>query len=238
MIKKCKTILISIITPLFNEEDHLKSFLFSIERLDGDFELILVDGGSTDKTVELIKTWQHKFNYDLRLLKTSKSRAIQMNKGSGNAKGDALLFLHVDCIIPKDSIKIIEKEIYKKQAIGGGFKQSFRNADTFLNFLSAAGNLRTKLTKTFFGDFGIFIKKKIFIKAGGFDEIPYLEDVEFCRKAKKFGRFIQIDRYLVTSSRRFIEKGKLRLTFVFIIVNLINIIGLRPKFFIKYMIEK
>ena len=92
------------------------------------------------------------------------------------------------------------------------------------------------MTKIFFGDYGIFIRKDIFWKIGGYDSILFLEDVELCKKARRYGKLIQIKRSIITSPRRFIKEGKLKLTIVFIIANIMNHLGFRPKFLLRYFI--
>jgi len=229
--------MISIITPVLNEEKNIRSFLYHLDSLDGDFELILVDGGSSDRTVEEVRKWKDRSNRNITILETCRGRGTQMNKGADAAKGDILLFLHVDCSLRKDALFLIEKAINEKNAIGGGFKQAFSNPDFFLKFQSAFGNLRVWATGIFFGDFGIFLKSDIFRKIGGYDEIPFLEDVELCRKAKRHGRLIQIDRRILTSPRRYLKKGKLKLTFAFMLANLFNMFRWRPMFLWKYIAD-
>ncbi|VVB87684.1 Glycosyl transferase family 2 [uncultured archaeon] len=230
--------MISIITPILNEEGYVRPFLIHLNKVQGDFELILVDGGSTDGTLKEVENCRNEFHGKLRLLIAERGRAIQMNKGAEAARGDILLFLHVDCFIQKDSLAIIEKEIYRNGIIGGGFRHAFYDSDLFLRLNSAFGNLRAGLTRIFFGDFGIFLRKDIFEKIGRYDNIPILEDVELCYKAKKYGKLRQIDRFIFTSPRRYLKHGKVRLTVVFILANLFNIVGLRPRFLIRYIAGK
>ncbi len=229
--------MISIITPVLNEEKNIRPFLSHLDWLEGDFELILVDGGSNDRTVEEARKWRGCFNHDLTILGTDRGRGTQMNKGADAAHGDIFFFLHVDCLIKKDALILIEKMIHEKNAIGGGFTQAFSSPDFFLKFQSAFGNLRAGMTGIFFGDFGIFLKSEIFRKIGGYDEIPFLEDVELCSKAKRHGRLVQIESRIVTSSRRYSKKGKLKLTFVFMLANLFNMIRWRPMFLWKYIVD-
>ncbi len=230
--------MISIITPVFNEKKNIRPFLADLAPLEGDFELILVDGGSSDCTVEEIEMWKDGFNYPITILGTCRGRGIQMNKGADAARGDLLLFLHVDCSLRKDALILMEKAVHEKNAIGGGFMQAFSNPDFFLKSQSAFGNLRAGATGIFFGDYGIFLRSDIFRKIGGYDDIPFLEDVELCRKAKRHGRLVQIDRHILTSPRRYLKKGKLRLTFVFVLANLFNMIRWRPMFLWKYIVDK
>lgn len=230
--------MISIITPMLNEEENVKPFLDNLGGLEGDFELVLVDGGSRDATVREVERHRDGFPGRLKLLEAGRGRGIQMNRGAEMAEGDILLFLHIDCLIQKDSLKLIEKLIHGKKVIGGGFRQAFLSPDLFLKLQSSIGNLRAELTKTFYGDYGIFIRKDVFEKVGGFDNIPFLEDIEFCKKVKKYGKLIQINRYILTSPRRYLSKGKLRLTAAFTLAILLNSAGLRPGFLIKYIADK
>jgi rSAM/selenodomain-associated transferase 2 len=229
--------MISIITPVLNEREIIQPFLNHMENLKGNFELILVDGGSNDGTLDEINRVREGFHPPLIVLNASKGRAKQMNKGAEVAKGDILLFLHVDSHIEGDSLKIIENKIAENRIIGGGFTHSFSDPDIFLKLNSAFGNLRARATKIFFGDFGIFIRRDVFERMGGYDDIIILEDVEFCKKAKKYGKLEQIESLIVTSPRRYHSKGKIRLTVFFIMAVLLNMVGLRPRFLYKYIAE-
>ena len=146
--------MISIITPVLNEEENIRPFLSHLDSLDGGFELILVDGGSSDRTVEEVRKWKDSFNRTIMILGTCRGRGIQMNKGAVAAQGDILLFLHVDCLLKKDALILMEKAIHEKNAIGGGFKQAFSNPDFFLKFQSAFGNLHAGATGIFLGTSG------------------------------------------------------------------------------------
>ncbi len=230
--------MISIITPILDEEGYVKPFLAHLREIEGDFELILVDGGSKDGTLKEVENCRNEFDPGFKLLESSRGRAIQMNKGAKIARGDILLFLHVDCFISKDSLKLIENEIYEKENIGGGFRQAFFKPDFFLKFASAFGNLRVKLTRTFYGDYGIFLRKDIFEKIGCYDNLPFLEDVELCRKAKKYGTLVQIDRFIFTFPRRYLSKGRIRLTVAFILACFLEDIGFLPKFLMRYVVDK
>lgn len=229
--------MISIITPLLNEEENIRPFLAHLGTLKGDFELILVDGGSSDGTLWEVEQYAEGFGRSLTVLTSGRGRALQMNRGGDEAQGDLLLFLHVDCFLESDALVCIEKEMSKKTAIGGGFRQSFTESDVFLKLVSLFGNMRARLTKTFYGDYGIFLRRDSFHEMGGYPSLPFLEDVEICRKARKYGRLIQIDRTILTSPRRYLKKGRMRLTAAFVLAVVLNAAGFRPRFFMKYLID-
>lgn len=230
--------MLTIITPVLNEKENVKPFLANLDTLEGDFDLIIVDGGSSDGTVEEIERCMAGSNRRLEVLSSDKGRALQMNCGAKEAQGDILLFLHVDCMLHKDSIRCVEKAVYEQNMIGGGFRQAFSEPDLFLRFISATGNLRVKMTKIFYGDYGIFIRKDIFENMGGYDNVPFLEEVGLCRKAKKYGRLVWIDRPILTSSRRYQSQGRIRLTVVFMLANFLNRFGIRPAFLTRYIVDK
>jgi rSAM/selenodomain-associated transferase 2 len=229
--------MISIITPVLNEEENIRRFMDHVNGLDGEFELILIDGGSSDGTMEEIEKERQDFSHHIKVLESERGRGLQMNRGTREANGDIFLFLHVDSEIERDSLKVIEQRIYEDGIIGGGFFHSFQNPDAFLRFSSAFGNSQARLTRIFYGDFGIFIRRDVFEKMGGYQEIPFLEDVELCRSAKKFGEMVQIDRLIATSPRRYEKKGKFELTAFFAMALIFNIIGWRPQFLYQYIVK-
>jgi len=223
---------------LLNEEGYIGPFLDRLEQLKGNFELLLVDGGSTDKTLEKVQHKISDFSHEVNLLMATRGRAAQMNEGALKAHGNVLLFLHVDCFIPIDSLRLIEEEILDELTVGGGFKQAFLGSDMFLKVVSLFGNLRSELTKTFFGDYGIFIRKDVFQEIGGYSNISFLEDVEICKKARKYGRLVRIDQYVFTSPRRYLNKGRIKVTIMFVLACLFNLVELRPRFLMKYIVNR
>lgn len=230
--------MISIITPVLNEENNILPFLSHLNQIDDDFELILVDGGSNDSTLKEIEKHQKKFKMKLKLLKVSPGRGFQMNRGAEISEGDILLFLHVDSTIEKDSIEAIENEIKKGEIVGGCLTQTFSDSDNFLKLASKFGNFRARIIKIFFGDCGIFVRKDIFENLGGYDEIVILEDVELSKKLKKNGNTKLLDKTIITSPRRYVSQGKIKITLIFTLAYLLNMFGKRPKFLNKFIVDK
>src|SRR5512136_1870997 len=173
--------LISIITPVLNEEDMIKPFLDDLAGFPGSFELIVVDGGSTDATCAIVMDYIGRFPATLHLLSTEAGRSFQMNTGAQTAEGEILLFLHVDCRIPADSLEFIARTCSEPGVCGGAFTHTFGEPGFFHAVIGILVSTCAKYTRTFFGDSGIFVKRDIFFKAGGFPIIPWCEDLEFCR---------------------------------------------------------
>jgi len=221
--------MISVITPVLNEEATIAPFLSALAALEGDWELILVDGGSVDGTVDRICSLQTQFPGPLTLITAPRGRGSQMNAGADLAAGEILLFLHADCTIPPDSVNAIEEACAVSGVAGGGFTQAFPGGDLLVRVICALGNFRVRVTRNFYGDSGIFVKKETFRETGGYDQAPFFEDVALCRKAKERGRLVVLDRVILTSPRRFLEKGSFRLTFVYSMAILFHLFGLRPR---------
>jgi rSAM/selenodomain-associated transferase 2 len=229
---------LSIITPVLNEEEDIPAFLAHIDAIEGPLEMIVVDGGSTDGTCAALRAAAESFSHRIVVLSSPAGRGVQMNTGARHASGSVLLFLHVDCRVVPDAPDVIERALEQDGVIGGGFCHAFESRDPLLSLTSWFGNLLAAKTQTFFGDFGIFIRKEAFVEVGGYDALPYLEDVEFSRAARRHGRLVLVDRSIRVSPRRYHEIGKYRLSAVYILVMLLNMAGIRPKRFIRYVVEK
>lgn len=195
--------MISIIIPIYNEEKNIKKIQDNLSRLKGEFEVIFCDGGSTDKTIDLIDN-KHT------LLNSPKGRANQMNYGSNFAKGDILFFLHCDSKIQDDVLLKIQEEINKGCRVGC-LKLEFDEDIIWMKICGIMSNLRVKFRKIAFGDQGIFIRKDLFEEIGKMPVLPIMEDLELSLRLKRKKYYIkQIDSKIITSARRFTDKGIFR----------------------------
>lgn len=187
--------MISIIIPTYNEIVKIESFQKQLEALKGDFEVIFSDGFSTDGTYEKI--------YFPKIQET-KFRSNQMNSAAKYAMGDYLWFLHADSIIHKNSIL----EIKNSKSNIGCFKLAFDSPKWQLKMVAFNSSLRVKFRNIAFGDQGIFIKRELFEKIGGFAPIPIMEDYQLSIDLKNSGeKFYLSDLPIITSARRFEENG-------------------------------
>ena len=206
--------MISIVVPVYNEESALYKTSPNLQRLSSEAELIFVDGGSTDRSVDIACQLGKVFH-------SKKGRAIQMNYGVIQAKGDILLFLHADNIISPDTLEMIERKILKDGYIGGCLTQRIDNRAFIYRLIEWQGNIRARITKEFYGDQGIFVKKDTFLKIEGFPEAPIMEDVLFTKKLRKCDKTVVLPDKILVSARRWEKKGVIKTLFLFNLIILL-----------------
>lgn len=194
--------MISVIIPTYNEERALPTALAQLSYQMGDYELIVVDGGSTDQTCEIARAQPRA-----RLLTAQKGRASQMNAGAVDARGEWLLFLHADTVLPEGALQNLNglESDHKIQA--GGFRHRFSGADWRLRLISSIDNLRARVTRIIYGDQAMFVRRALFERLGGFPEQACLEDIVFCQRLKKVSRPMLLQQHVVTDSRKFVQMG-------------------------------
>ena len=197
---------ISIIIPVYNESAGIGELLASIAPLKGECEIIFVDGGSNDDTVKKIE----QAGYTI-VRSPQKGRANQMNYGVSLASGEVLWFLHADSIPPTDALVQIGQVLNKGFSIGC-FPIRFDSKHPYMfihSFLS--NNVRARLLGIAFGDQGIFLKRSLFEKLGGYAAIPLMEDYKLSQDARAAGYRIGIAKgNIITSERRYLTHGRLK----------------------------
>jgi len=198
---------ISIILPVFNESLLLPSVLQSLARYrDGNFEVIVADGGSSDGTLSIAKQWSD------RLVLSPKGRGIQMNQGANLAEGEILLFLHADSTLDPKGLDAIRESLRDDHMVGGAFHLSIDSSHWGLCLVSFGANLRTALNRIPYGDQGIFVRKKVFERMGGFQDLPFMEELDFFRRLKKEGKVTLLKERIKTSPRRWDQEGIIKVT--------------------------
>lgn len=195
--------MISVIIPIYNEEKGISNTL-SQQALQNssDIELIVVDGGSSDRSCSLAK--QHK---NIQLLHSGKGRAKQLNAGAQYASGEWLLFLHADTLLPENAIQEIKALDKLTDIKAGGFRHQFSGDDWRLTFISWLNNLRCSHNRIFYGDQAMFVRRDLFKSLGGFPAQNILEDVFFSVELNKHTRPILLNSYAITDARKFISMG-------------------------------
>jgi rSAM/selenodomain-associated transferase 2 len=223
---------IAVIIPTLNEDQVIAQTLAHTARLGFD-ELVIVDGGSRDRTVELIAKAQTNLStFDPSLdrpLRTSQpelgtfrlsappafmavppGRARQMNAGAFLGRSDILLFLHADTRLPDDARRIIEGVMSDPQCPGGRFDVRFDLDIWPARVISRLMNLRSRLTGIATGDQAIFVRRAAFEAVGGFPDIPLMEDVAFSKRLKRLGGLAPLRSQVITSFRRWRARGPVR----------------------------
>lgn len=215
---------LSIIIPVLNERAQLPATLAALTGALLVHEIIVVDGGSTDGTREGLGDHQL-----VRVIDAERGRGHQLNAGARAATGDALVFLHGDCLLPPEAPSHILQALAGREVIGGCFLVRFVEQSPRSLALVAYGiNWRTLLTRTATGDQAIFVRRSVYEAVDGFAAWPLFEDVDFVRRIKRCGRFAVVKAHVTTSARRWIEHGVWRTTFLMYALRLGFYAGISP----------
>ena len=220
---------LSIIIPVLNEEKIIDKLLQHLEAVCLNFnktEIIIVDGGSIDSTVPIVRKSKAK------LLFSEKGRAKQLNTGAKNAKGKVFYFLHADTYPPKNYDELIKIAI-KQGFESGCFRMQFDSKNPFLRFFGFLTRFNFLICRG--GDQSLFVTKSLFEKTEGFNEnyIIY-EDVEFIGRLFELSKFKVLSKKVITSARKYRQKGWLKLQYHFGIIHLKNFMGKGPEELHKY----
>lgn len=200
---------ISIIIPMLNEADTILATLESLQAYRvGGHEIIIVDGGSEDNSVELATPLVDK------LLCSEKGRALQMNQGAAHASNKLLLFLHADTRLPEQADRLIINALSATGKVWGRFNLRLSGEQAIFRIVETAINWRTVISGIATGDQGIFLSREMFEKVGGYDSIPLMEDVTLSKKLLKYTRPCCLPQQVITSSRRWEETGILQTVFL------------------------
>ncbi len=192
--------MVSIIIPVLNEEKAIPALMENLCSQEESCEVIMVDGGSTDQSVEICSKYK-----DLTVITSENGRANQMNMGAGIAKGNVLLFLHADTLLPKGGIKSIEAAMGEEDTVGGSFYMKFDMENFAFRFFSAFTRINSAYLT--YGDQAIFIRKSVFEEIGAYKQLPILEDFEIQKRLRKNGKFVKLPLAVITSARRFLHNG-------------------------------
>ena len=220
--KSISTAKISIIIPTLNESKNIKATLASTQE-STNIEVIVVDGGSQDNTVDIAKS------AGVKVIAGYKNRASQMNAGAMNATGDILLFLHGDTLLPVNFDAMIRRALQKPKTVAGAFALRINAPQPGLRLVEWGVKWRSKWLQMPYGDQGIFITKEQFKNIYGFPELPIMEDFEFIRNLKKIGKITFLSVPVITSPRRWLKKGVLQTTLINQIIIIAYFIGISPQ---------
>ncbi|NOZ61363.1 MAG: glycosyltransferase family 2 protein [Calditrichaeota bacterium] len=192
---------ISVVIPTLNEAKNIRSLLAYLKNLDSDLDLIVADADSHDGTAELAAPLAKVVPSQRR------GRGAQMNAGAKRANGDIFWFIHADCFPHPDSVAALKKILSDPEVVGGAFEYSLDADGWFFRFAEFVSNHKNHVLQTFYGDMGIFVRRNVFQRMGGYKEIPLMEDMDFCTRLKKEGKIAILPLRIRTSARRWIEEG-------------------------------
>lgn len=231
MSQNTGTAKISIIIPVLNEASNIFSAI-ACTQPSTNIEVIVVDGGSQDDTNKIAES------LNVTIISSPPGRAVQMNKGAMLANGDILLFVHADTRLPPGYDVMIRTNIQKTGTVAGAFALRIDAEVASLRLVEWSVNMRSRFWQMPYGDQAIFLTKDTFNKIGNFPELPFMEDFEIMRRLKRIGRITIIPVPVVTSARRWLQKGIWKTTLINQIVIIAYLLGVPPQQLVRWYRHK
>lgn len=229
---------IAVIIPVLNEARCIGETLSHTASLGFD-DIIVVDGGSSDQTCSIVEACaSHLLTApqntpasvpcSITLLSAPQGRARQLNTGAGAGRCDVLLFLHADTRLPPDAKYAVTDALSDSACIGGRFNVRFDSDRLSARVVGAMMNLRSRVSGIATGDQALFVRREAFERIGRFAEIPLMEDIDLTRRLKRAGRLAPRTESVVTSFRRWEQKGPLRTILLMWSLRFLYWIGVSP----------
>jgi rSAM/selenodomain-associated transferase 2/rSAM/selenodomain-associated transferase 1 len=195
-----QTTLYSFIIITHNEEDRIESVIKHVQSAAAgfSFEIIVADGASSDRTVEILQ------GLEVTLVQSDPGRGVQLRRGVRHAKGDVLIFLHGDTLFPRNGLQVIDTNFHTGVR-AATLRMRFDDHGPLLQLYRWFTRFDSVLTS--FGDQCIIVARDIYEKTGGFPAWQLFEDVEFLRRLRREVRIRSLPAEVITSSRRFRNRG-------------------------------
>lgn len=192
----------SIIIPTFNEEARISTTIQRVRELNPEIEILIVDGRSTYETVQIARA------LGVRVIDAPRCRGAQCNAGANQAKGDVLIFLHADTLLPTEAFNVLSNYFANHRLQIGTFRLAFDENDWLLRAYAAFTRFDSIFTS--FGDQCIVVRKSFFEEIGGFPNWLLFEDVHLLRMARRRTKIFSFPATVTTSARRFLKVGTIR----------------------------
>ena len=188
---------VSVVIPTLDEERWLPGAIASVR--DDAFEVVVVDGGSSDRTREKAAA------LGARAFQASRGRGSQLHRGACEARGDLLLFLHADTRLEAGWSEALHG--LEPRVVGGAFRFALDTERASRRYAEWAVGLRCRVLGVPYGDQAIFCRREAYAAAGGFPPEPLFEDVAFVRRLRRVGPTVLLPPRAVTSARRWEQEG-------------------------------
>jgi rSAM/selenodomain-associated transferase 2 len=207
---------------MLNEEHAIAATLEAIRIGAPAGEIIVVDGGSSDRSTEIARP-----RCD-RLIEGPRGRARQMNAGAIASSGDAVAFVHADTIVPSTLAHDVEVALADARIAGGRFDLAFDIPGPTFSLVATMINLRSRIMRSGTGDQAIFVRREAFNHLGGYAEIDLCEDVDLVRRMRRVGGFACLRSRVITSARRWQRAGIVRTILLMWLIKTLFIAGVSP----------
>lgn len=214
---------VSIVLPILNEAEQVSNRLQALTELlkraaANTYEIIVVDGGSEDNSAELACEFADQ------VINSARGRALQMNAGAAMARGDVLLFLHADTLLPERALDFINSKV----PAWGWFNVRLSGENMLFRIIETMMNLRSRLSRVATGDQAMFVRRELFNTIGGFPQIALMEDIALSKLLRKQARPTIISQPVITSSRRWQQHGIIKTVLLMWWLRLLYFMGVSP----------
>ncbi len=196
--------LVSVIIPVINEAEALPTTIAHLRLNESIREIIVIDGGSTDRTPEIAE------QLGCRVLTSTSGRGRQMRAGAAAASGDIVLLLHADTWLPPNATRAMQDCLRDHAVVAGGFWKEFRDSPFLLLGSKWKCGIRLWLGRRVAGDQAMFIRRSVLEYIGGIPDMALMEEFALCSRLRREGRLALADAIVLTSARRFQKLGVFR----------------------------